>query len=637
MSSAMSEFEPTPEQQQIIDYEPGHHARVLAGPGTGKSATLVALIDRLLAGIPAPRIRLLTFTRAATGELAKKVSEHPAAAAERPSTIHSFAISVLLRNPGTGGFPSPFGSRTIGSTRTSFGRRSQGVLALGSESLIVLSGRWRLRGSRLNPSRMRASTLRCAPASSEPGMNIVGSTATPCSQNFHTHFGRHCLTTQISTASITTSLSSTSTRDLNACDLEILRLLAERGCSVIGAGDDDQSIYSFRKAAPVGIRRFPDDYAGADDFTLSISQRCGSSIIDWATFVIEGDPDRPPRRRLRPTDDAPAGEVALLAFDGHVAEARGVALLAKHLIEEEGVPPAEILVLLRTDYNQHFSRLIEQQLDGSESSGPDPEVVERMLSEQEDRWLLAAFRLLVHRTDSLAWATLLHLTDGIAESFITYVYEKARAERTQFGAALLAARAEDFEDAPTAPANRAARVIDALTEWLDGIDMPGADDDPSWGHWIIQTSGGAVPPPSEELQTLLLAIDETAEAEQGLGRYLGQICPLGKDHALAQSSGIRIMTMMGAKGLTVRATIVSALEDQIVPRIEPPLDEERRLLYVALTRAREYVFGTWARRRTGPTARVGGGQAVMRRTLTRFLRDGPVASQDGGAFLDNRW
>jgi DNA helicase-2/ATP-dependent DNA helicase PcrA len=54
-----------------------------------------------------PRVRLLTFTRAATGELAEKLDETPAAQALRPSTIHSFAISVLLKNPGTGRFPEP--------------------------------------------------------------------------------------------------------------------------------------------------------------------------------------------------------------------------------------------------------------------------------------------------------------------------------------------------------------------------------------------------------------------------------------------------------------------------------------------------------------------------------------------------
>lgn len=98
---------PTLEQQAILRHNPQQHARILAGPGTGKSATVVALIEQLLTVDEALRLKLLTFTRAATTELAKKVSDHPVAAAERPSTIQSFAIAALLRNPGTGHFPEP--------------------------------------------------------------------------------------------------------------------------------------------------------------------------------------------------------------------------------------------------------------------------------------------------------------------------------------------------------------------------------------------------------------------------------------------------------------------------------------------------------------------------------------------------
>src|SRR5437867_4150026 len=89
----VTSFTPTAEQQAILGHRPGQHARVLAGPGTGKSATLVALVNEVLGGNPSPRVRLLTFTRAATAELARKVSQHPAGAALRPSTIHSFALS----------------------------------------------------------------------------------------------------------------------------------------------------------------------------------------------------------------------------------------------------------------------------------------------------------------------------------------------------------------------------------------------------------------------------------------------------------------------------------------------------------------------------------------------------------------
>ncbi|MCK4375667.1 MAG: UvrD-helicase domain-containing protein, partial [Candidatus Brocadiae bacterium] len=69
--SPTTQFKPTAEQKAILTHAKNRHARVLAGPGTGKSATLVALVGQLLAGHSPSRLRLLTFTRAATGELAR--------------------------------------------------------------------------------------------------------------------------------------------------------------------------------------------------------------------------------------------------------------------------------------------------------------------------------------------------------------------------------------------------------------------------------------------------------------------------------------------------------------------------------------------------------------------------------------
>jgi superfamily I DNA/RNA helicase len=99
-------------------------------------------------------------------------------------------------------------------------------------------------------------------------------------------------------------------QDLNACDLEVLHLIAERGCSIIAAADDDQSIYSFRYAAPEGIRRFPDDYPDCSRYPLTITQRCGRRIIEWASYVIAGDPGRP--------HDRPALACAAGSADGEV-------------------------------------------------------------------------------------------------------------------------------------------------------------------------------------------------------------------------------------------------------------------------------------------------------------------------------
>jgi ATP-dependent DNA helicase UvrD/PcrA len=323
----MSEFVPTPEQEAVLDHDASQHGRVLAGPGTGKSATLVALINKLLSGADAPRVRLLTFTRAATSELATKVAAHPALAAQRPSTIHSFAISVLVRNPGAGGLPQPLRiaddwerENIVIPTLA----RVAGISVRGLRRLIrEMAANWESLNPEEDPAVDQADRTRFEGAWDQH-RRVYGYTLL---QELPYALRRALLDHPDLTGVDYDLLVVDEYQDLNACDLEVLKLIGDRGCSVIAAGDDDQSIYSFRKAAPEGIRRFLEDYPGALEYPLSVTQRCASSIIDWATHVIEADPGRSPRPRLTPAPGSPAGEVALVAFQSHAAEARGIARL----------------------------------------------------------------------------------------------------------------------------------------------------------------------------------------------------------------------------------------------------------------------------------------------------------------------
>ena len=96
------------------------------------------------------------------------------------------------------------------------------------------------------------------------------------------------------------------------------------------------------------------------------------------------------------------------------------------------------------------------------------------------------------------------------------------------------------------------------------------------------------------------------------------------------------MTMIASKGLTVRATIIAGLDDVIVPNPNADLGEERRLLYVAMTRAKEFLLGTWAGQRRGPMARAGRARLRARRQHCHFFLGGPVRSLDGPTYLRQR-
>lgn len=636
----MSDYEPTAQQEAILAHAPDHHGRVLAGPGTGKSATVVALITRLLDVESPPRVRLLTFTRAATAELAQKVADHPQATVERPSTIHSFAISALLRNSGSADFPGPLRiaddwematlihphlASLTGVTPTFVKRRLIPEMAANWESLE----------EHADPSVDEHVRNRFLGAWDQH-RRIYGYTLLPELPDLF----RRALEAHNDLQGLDYDLLVVDEyQDLNACDLRVLGLLASRGTAVLGVGDDEQSIYAFRKAAPEGIRRFPADYPGCDDYSLTVSHRCGSEIIRWARHVIEGDPARDPHRPpLEAVAGAAPGETALLSFRSNGQEARGVAGLVERLVHREGLDPAEILVLFRGDHNGVFSRPVKQHLEKLGIPIYDPSWVDEVLNAPQNRAAVLMVRLLANRYDSLAWAGLLTLEQGVGDRFLESIYRRAATHRSVFARALLDAHQEGFPDAPATSRGRARDPVARTLAWLERREAPEELEDGRWGSWIIEAFGDdPTMPMSEELGDLLVGVDEAVEEGVTLGRYLSLVQPLARDRAQAQGGGVRFMSMSLSKGLTVTAAIVAAAEDGVIPRPDADVAEERRLLYVAMTRARRYQYVTWAARRTGPTARAGAPRVGARRNESRFLRNGPVATQDGEAFIRERW
>jgi DNA helicase II / ATP-dependent DNA helicase PcrA len=603
--------------------------------GTGKSATAVALAERLSGEDASLRLRFLTFTRAATSELAQKLLEAPGALTERPSTVHSFSIAALLRNPGAAEFPEPLRipddweqkhlvypdlASLTGVTPSKIQRKFIPEMAAMWESLVPEE----------DPDITPAERAKFSGAFQEHrwtyGYTLLAELPDLLRRALEEHEDLRGLDYD--------ALVIDEYQDLNACDLRVFRLLGDRGVSVIAIGDDDQSIYSFRKAAPEGIRRFCDEFETECDYPLTVCHRSPRLVVEWSQQVIAGDPHRLERPALEIRDGAPDGEVALLRFAEGDAEAAGVARLIQWLYTEQGVPLSEILVLTRTDHNASFSRPIREVLEAYDLESSDPEAVAALLSEATNRRLIAMLRLLVHRDDSLAWRTLLHLHSGVGSRFFDYVYDRAREAGTRFGEALIAAAGEEFDGGPQGSADKALEMYTDVTSRLDASHVPDADEEGSWTEWIDQQAAeGRLPPLSDELRHIMEGVEDLLDERQDLGRFVSQIAPLGKDLAQAESGGVRFMSMASSKGLTVQATIVVGVDQDLIPRKQSELQEERRLLYVAMTRSTECLCLTYARRRYGPQQHAKKGSTGLRNP-TVLLQDSGVTPQDGRGYLE---
>ena len=437
-------------------------------------------------------------------------------------------------------------------------------------------------------------------------------------------------------------------QDLNRCDLALIRTICDRGAEVFVAGDDDQSIYGFRKAHPEGIRRFVSEY-GAEALVLTICKRCASRIVNLATFVAEQDYERDEKELVTPSENG-EGQVEILRFDHQNEEANGIARLCAHLVEKEGVAPEEILVLVRSDRYGHYSSVVRTALGRAGVLVAQPETEVAPLLSDEGRAVVSVLRLSLNLLDHLAWRTLLHVRPGVGTKTVRKLYETAKSQSYTFADVVLAVT----DDPSTVPLGEKVKdVVEWARSIIDSLEAgdreqseldakreelreEGVEFKPSLQE-LVETVVREVASGDQRAEILheLDKIRESAEANSigDLTRAIGISDPSFEQDR--EKGKVNILTMHKAKGLTADATIVMAAEDELLPgRAEGEHEgDERRLLYVSLSRARSFLFVTYCERRVGVQRQTGREPGTSSRTLTRFLRGAPLAPKDGRNFV----
>jgi DNA helicase-2/ATP-dependent DNA helicase PcrA len=611
----------TPEQRAAAGGHNGH-IRVLAGPGTGKTFALRARVQYLIEElhIEPSDILIVTFTRKAVAELRERILPCvPAGVAPpRVSTLHGFALRQLLRNAHlVEALPSPLrvaddweeGEIIIPDLQRLLGRKKNQV----KDALTAMSADWNdLNDAELNADpqfvaawrRVRdvyGFTLRA-----EMVYRLKRAMEQHDKFELEGHFG-HVIVDEF--------------QDLNPCDLSIVRALSNLDASIFCTGDDDQSIYGFRKASPVGIRKFISTYTGVEDHKMTLCRRCDSKILAAAEYVANQDLSREPKKLIAENS---GGFVHLFRTHDQRAEADAIAKVCERLKDANWDYPA-IVILLRSDYQGRFSHPIidalrREGIPVSTHRTVDP------LSEVGTRRLYSLVQLAVVHEDSLAARALLQLTSGIGEGCIKALDDLAVKRSERFSVTVRA-----VEGDPTLlpqmwkKVSKAWTDIEAATSKLTAVVRSDEAGEPSPNelHACLSEAAVALGVPGHAVDDLMQLAAQTDSST--LSELLSRSSTVGENlEPQLSTDSVNIMTMHQAKGLTFDCVLIPGLEDELIPgKFEDAEREgdERRLLYVSMTRAKHALALFYTNRRTGAQARSGRGPARTARRLTRFLAD----------------
>ncbi|MDX2299987.1 MAG: DNA helicase II [Xanthomonadaceae bacterium] len=387
-------------------------------------------------------------------------------------------------------------------------------------------------------------------------------------------------------------------QDTNAIQYAFVRVLAGERGRVFVVGDDDQSIYGWRGAKVENVQRFLRDYAGANTLRLEQNYRSTGNILAAANAVIAHNPDRLGKKLWTATCE---GEpIDLYTAYNEIDEAQYVIGRIDAWVRDGG-SYGDCAVLYRSNAQ---SRAFEEQL--LHASMPYRVYGGlRFFERAEIKDTLAYLRLVANRADDAAFERAVNTpTRGIGSRTLDLIRQHARDAATSLWEASLALCAGD------GLAGRARSAVQGFVTLIDALGvqiahMPLAEQ---IDHVLAQSglrahyaaeSKGSLDARTDNLDELVSLAsrfvrsdDEELQAMTELVAFLAHASlEAGEGQAEAGADGVQLMTLHSAKGLEFELVFVVGLEEGLFPgnkSLEDAsrLEEERRLAYVGITRAR---------------------------------------------------
>jgi len=420
-------------------------------------------------------------------------------------------------------------------------------------------------------------------------------------------------------------------QDTNAIQYAFVRVLAGDSGRVFVVGDDDQAIYGWRGARVENVQQFLRDFPGARTIRLEQNYRSTANILGAANAVIAHNPDRIGKQLW--TDSGEGEPVDVYAAYNEMDEARFVVERIRQWVRDGG-SWREAAVLYRSNAQSRALEevLLAEQVPYRVYGGM------RFFERAEIKDTLAYLRLVASRDDDAAFERAVNTpARGIGDRTLDEVRRRARAGATSLWKAAAALVSEN------ALAARARNAVAGFLGLIEALDAETADlalkdrVDHVLGrsglreHWASEARGQLdAESRLENLDELVSVasrfsraeLDDDQESMSELVAFLSYAAlEAGEGQAQADEDGVQLMTLHSAKGLEFPLVFLVGMEEGVFPSSKSleesgRLEEERRLAYVGITRARQKLVLTYAESR-----RIHG--MDMYGMPSRFLREIP--------------
>jgi ATP-dependent DNA helicase UvrD/PcrA len=626
-----------PEQRQAVETQEGP-VLILAGAGTGKTRAITYRMANLIAkGVPAESILAVTFTNKAAEEMRNRVTDLLLRAGVPPgqpwvSTFHSLCARLLRREAPAAGLPRDFAVYDD-DDQVAAVKLAMAKLQIDTDELTprnVLSRISYAKNHGKSPDQVRAEAF------TQDGRQTADIFA---AYEKALHDSKALDFDDLLLRSARLLRESQPTRekwqarfqyihvdeyqDTNRVQYELMRLLTGPKQNICAVGDEDQSIYAWRGADVSIILSFSRDFPAARIVKLERNYRSTQNILDAAGAVVANNPERL-GKSLKAEKSA---GVNLKYFEGRdpQAEAEYVAGELERILNEDS--DQTCAVEYRTNsQSRAFEEVFRRQglrykLVGGFSFYHRAEVKDA----------LAYVRLAMHREDDISLLRVLNVPPrGIGKTTVDALRETARTDGTPLWNAIEKTVASGTTGRAVAPLRAFQELIRKLQEALS------TKEPAEFLHVVLEESGymdmlkdrntAEDVARMENLEELTRAVAESMEAGETFTDFLDAASLVSDADQYEGKPGITLITLHSTKGLEFDHVFLTGMEEGICPHSrslkendEKGIEEERRLVYVGMTRARKSLMLTRAVYR-----RIFGNEQQLRASLpSRFLAEIP--------------